>query len=160
MSSNREVKALVDRGVALVGLLQKLGEELEQIEERLSAIGLISEQEELKDAEREGRRWLAEGSKFTVPVIFTADKIAGEFNDKSTRHTELERLAGRLLKEFYKPVTKWVNLYSNGKQFRAYAAEILDDRAPAFISAALARDKYGVPKSDVRVQWADAEEVK
>src|ERR1035441_3997236 len=77
------VLELVDRGIVVRAELERLKIELKGIEARLQKYGLNGEHVELKDAEREGRRWLAHGSKLIVPVVFTADKIVGALKEES-----------------------------------------------------------------------------
>lgn len=77
------IKALVDRGLEAREQIERLQKELKEIEGKLKEAGLKSEQEDLKDADREGKRWLAHGTRFAIPIIFTADKIVGQFKANS-----------------------------------------------------------------------------
>lgn len=151
------VKALVDRGLELREHIDKLEKELEWVEAKLKAIGLKSDQEDLKDAEREGKRWLAHGTQRVVPVIFTADKLIGSFQLNSALHSQVKVLAGEDLKVFFKLTQVFKNQFENGKKFRGTAAEVLGAKGPAFVTACLSRDKGGVPKSDIKVEWDSAE---
>lgn len=160
MSAAAEAK-LVDRGLVLCRQLEAAGEELERIEEELAKLALDNphRQEELLDKNRDGRRFLAQGSERTVPIILTADKIVGEFAEHGARHKALAAIAANRLRHFFVPSNKWENLYTSGKEFRAAAVEILGQAAgDKFIQAALSRDRNGVPKSDIRIHWQDAEE--
>ena len=153
---------LVDRGLWLRAEIKKLGAELKTIEARLERLGLERRQSDLVDTDREGRRWLARGTRRIVPVVFTADKIVGEFRDQSPKHLEIATalVEPGMLREFFKPVNKWENLFDDGKKFRARAEELLAQSAPGFVTACIARDKDGIARSDVKVTWDDAEEVK
>ena len=153
------VLELVDRGIVVRAELERLKIELKGIEARLQKYGLAGEHVELKDAEREGRRWLAHGSKLIVPVVFTADKIVGSFKAGSPVHGRIDKAADGRLHEFFAMETTFENLFEDGKRFRAAADGVLGAKGPAFITACLAVDKFGIPKSDVKVCWEDSEEV-
>jgi hypothetical protein len=157
----RPVKALVDRGLEIVADQARLDKELKKIVAELEAHGLnnAAQHEDLADADRDGKRWFAKGSELEVPMIFTADKIVSEFVSKSPKRVEIEQAAGDFFRHFFKPVNGFANLFKDGKKFRAQAQELLGDKAPAFITACLARGKDGLPKSDIKIQWADAKEV-
>jgi len=158
-------KALVDRGLQLRGEISARHAELKEIESSLEQLGLASSAEhvDLADAEREGRRWFAMGSEKMVPVIFTADKIIGSFKSDGVTHEAICVALGKQrakLREFFRPETTWGNLFKDGKQFRASAREVLGVGAPGFITACVARDKFGVARSDIRIEWDAAEKVK
>jgi len=156
------IRADVDRGLAIVDEMARLQEELDLIESRLEAAGLEGEQVELNDPDREGRQFLAQGSKSVVPVVFTADLIVQSFQVDSDVHRRIVLAipAGHYIRDFFRSVRVFKTLFDSGKQFRAKAAELLGDSAPAFISACLQRDKDNIPKSKVRIEWQRAEESK
>ena len=147
----------VDRGLQIRSEMSKLKSEIEEIEAILEAAGLDGDQIDLNDPDREGKQFLAKGTAQTVPVVFTADLIVGQFVDDSPVHVRLKEIAGDKLKEFFRKKTVWENLAKSGKQFRSLAAGILEDKAPAFIHAATARDRGGIPKSNVKIEWDRAE---
>lgn len=155
------VQALVDRGLEIVAEQAKLKAELAGIEEKLlklgHAAGLRGEHQSLKDEDREGRRWPATGSSRIVPVIFTADLIVGSFAQNSDKHNSIAAAAGNRFKDFFKPAFKYENRFDDGKKFRAKADEVFATDAPAFITACVARDKTGIPKSAVKIEWEAAE---
>lgn len=153
------VKNLVDRGIEVRRQIKVLEKELEEIEAKLESQGLNAPHEDLKDAEREGRRWLAHGSELIVPVVFTADKLMKSFKLNSATHQSVKTAAGDLLKEFYSLSQTYETKFDDGKKFRKAAGELMGPRAPAFVTACLARDKHGVPKSDIKVCWDDCEPV-
>jgi hypothetical protein len=158
-------KELVDRGLVLRAEISERQKELKDIEAGLKEVGLASsaEHEELVDAEREGRRWFAAGTEKIVPVIFTADKIIGSFKSDGPTHEMIRAALGKQrakLQEFYKAETTWGNLFKDGKQFRTAAREILGTSAPGFITACVTRDKFGMTRSDIRIEWDAAEIVK
>jgi hypothetical protein len=153
------VKALVDRGLELRKEIDTRKKELAGIEAKLKKAGLNGEHLELKDADRDGRRYLARGSSRIVPVIFTADNLIGSFKNGSPIHTSIAHAGGKFFDSFYKPVNGFENLFKDGKQFRALADELLAKDAPQFITACLSRDKFGIPKSAVQIGWDDAEEI-
>ena len=150
------LRADVDRGLEIRAEIEKLQTELKDIETRVKHTALHGEQVELTDADREGRQYLAAGTSKIVPVIFTADIIVGEFGFGSQRHNEITttlKYEADMLPEFFKSVRKYENRFDSGKKFRAHATEIFGERAPAFITACVARDKDGIPKSAIKVMW-------
>jgi hypothetical protein len=151
----------VDRGLAITGQIEKLKAELKDIETRLQMAGLKHPDEhvDLVDADRDGKRWLAKGTERIVPVIFTADLIIGEFGALTPRAQTIRTAARGKLTEFFKPVNNFKNRFDNGKKFRQSAAELLAEAAPNFITACLARDKEGQPKSRIVVAWDETEAV-
>ena len=149
------VRADVDRGLEIRETMEKLKTELKDIETRLQMAALQGEQVELKDAERDGRQFLARGSDRSVPVIITADLITGSFAANSEKHREIQAVAESLLTKFYKPVSKYESRFESGKKFRLQAAELLGLSAPAFITACVARDKDGIAKSAVKIMWQE-----
>ena len=152
----------VDRGLAIRAQMEKLDAELKDIETRLQMAGLKHPEQhvDLVDPEREGKRWLAHGSDRVVPVIFTADIIIGEFGAATPRAQTIRTAARGKLVDFFKPVNKFENRFDNGKKFRAAAAQLLAEAAPNFITACLARDKEGQPRSRIVVAWKETEPVK
>ena len=150
------VRADVDRGLEIRDSIKKLEAEMKDIDTRLKHAALHGEQVELTDADREGRQYLAAGSARIVPVILTADLIVGEFGHSSPRHVEIcNALKGKshLMLEMFKTVRKFDNRFDSGKKFRAQAAEVFGDLAPAFITACVARDKDGIAKSAIKIMW-------
>ncbi len=153
------IKADIDRGLAIIAELEKLEAELKAIEVRVKAAALHGEQVELKDADREGKQYLAAGTQRIVPVILTADLIVGSFTANGPKHVEISGAlpAGHSVRAFFKPTSVYKNVYDDGKKFRATADELLGKAAPAFITACLARDKDGIPKSDIKIMWEESE---
>lgn len=159
------VKTLVDRGLEIVSEMKLLKKELDAIEEKLGRAALDGEHQELKDPDREGRRFLAHGSKRILPITFTADKIVQSFKQSSTLHHNLRQLVGEnasngRLRQFYAPVTTYEICFDDGKQFRAAAGELLGkDIGPKFITACVAVDKHGIAKNDTKIEWNKTEEI-
>lgn len=156
------IAADVDRGLYLVERIEALKKELEQIEVRLTTAGLEGEQIELVDPEREGRQFLAKGSEAIVPVVFTADLLVKSFAAHSAVHDKIDAALadpGFQRPSFFARFTIYKTAIDSGKIFRARAAEILGEAAPAFISACLQRDKHGIPKSQVKIEWGRAEKI-
>ena len=155
------IRADIDRGLEIIAEVEKLQTELKDIEVRVKHAALHGEQVELKDADREGKQFLARGSDLTVPVILTADKLIGSFAEDSKPHTIILHALGgdasRKLQNFYKRTVKFESLFDNGKKFRTKADELFGDRAPGFITACLARDRDGIPKSDIKIMWEETE---
>lgn len=151
------IRADIDRGLEIIAALEKLEAELKDIEVRVKVAALKGEQVDLKDADREGKQYLAAGSQCVVPVILTADKLMGSFAAGSQIEKLIRMQANHRFGEFFKPVNKYENRFDNGKKFRARADELLGVAAPAFITACLARDKDGIPKSDIKIMWEESE---
>jgi hypothetical protein len=154
------VAGLVDRGFALRNRIAALQEELEQIEGYLIEAAKEGEQVLLADEDREGRQFLATGSEVVVPVVFTADKITASFKNRGALHDRILNLIGGKITQFYAPVTTWEMLAAGGKVFRRKADELLGKDGPALVTACLARDKHGIPKSDIKIEWKRAEGIK
>jgi hypothetical protein len=156
-----EVAELVDRGIELRERIAKDTAELKKIEAKLHDAGLEAgregEHEELKDTDREGRRWMARGSQKVLPVIFTADLIISTFTRGTDVHRKIDAIAGTRLNDFYKPEFKFANRFDNGKKFRSKAEEVFGPNAPAFITACISRDKHGIAKSAIKIAWDDVE---
>ena len=146
----------VDRGLEIVAQVEKLNAELKAINDRLEKAGLSGPQIPLQDEDREGKKYLAKGTERIVPVILTADLIAGSFTDGSPMHTAAYGAAGPDMAKLYKRQVKWESRIDDGKKFRATAAEVLTDRAPKFITAVTRRDKAGIPVSKIVVAWNEA----
>lgn len=158
------IKYYIDRGLLLREQIAVREKELKEIEGHIQELGLQHTEDhvDLKDADREGRQWLAQGTDKVVPVIFTADKIIGSFKDGSAQHQTIRTaLNGRVpFSRFFRSETTWSNLSKTGKAFRAFAVQMLGTEcAPAFITACTARDKHGIAKSDIKINWDDAEAV-
>ncbi len=156
----KSIRSLIDRALELRTELATREKELAEITAHLIAAGLAAAQsgkhEELVDSDRTGTRWLAKGSGCAIPIIFTADKIMGSFQLNSPKHQTIKTSLGPeiiLLPKFFKPVAGYENLFDDGKKFRATAAELLGPRAAPFVTACLARDKDGLPKSDIKIDW-------
>ena len=154
------LSAAVERGLAIRAQQTVLKDELAKLEELIEAVALVGEQVELADPDREGRQFIAKGTAHQVPVVLTADSIVGQFVDDSPMHVRLKEIAGDKLREFFRKKTVWENLAKSGKQFRALANMILEGNAPEFINGAIARDKHGIPKSAVKIEWDRAEDLK
>jgi hypothetical protein len=151
------VRQLVDRGLALRAEIAAREAELKRITIALEGAALTGEQVPLEDADREGRQYLARGSTLTVPVIISADVVLKSFADGSKIYARLQELAGMVkLRKFYEPETTWKARFAGGKELRATAAEVLGAAAPAFVTACVQRDKNGIPKNKIAVEWSRA----
>lgn len=148
-----DLAALVDRGLAIVAEQARLKIELASIERTLKDAGLHSEHIELRDAEREGRQYLARGSRAVVPVVFSADLLIASFRPQSPIHLRVQELAADHLPEFFEETVSFEKKIASGKAFRARADELLAGRAAPFITACLQLGKGGVPKSKISVEW-------
>jgi hypothetical protein len=153
------IKSDVDRGLEIDAEIERLTAERKEIEGRLIAAALQGEQLPLNDEEREGRQFLAKGSREFVPVVLTADLLMKSFQHASVQHIRVDGAACGKLEKFYSSKRTYHALFDNGKAFRKQADSFLGASAPAFISACLQRDKQGMPKSDIKVEWKRATEI-
>ncbi len=153
------IKTLVDRGLELRATLNTLKRELDAIERQLADTGLHADHVPLKNPEREGRRFLARGTRHVVPIIFTADKLMKTFPHESSLHTRVVTAANGHLGDFFDFTQVWANRFDDGHRFRARAREVLRKGAPEFVAACLARDKHGIPKNDTKIAWDLAEKI-
>lgn len=154
------IAADVERGLTLRAQIQRLTAELEEIEYRLTADALArpDEHELLKDEARTGRRYTAVGTSHLVPIVLTADKLLGQFRPGTPQESRILALCPPpLLDAFYPKITLYSNQLRDGKTFRTRAHALLGVAAPAFINACLARDKDGLPKNDIKIDWHSAE---
>lgn len=157
--TSAQISADVDRGLALIAQSETIQEEFKGIITRLEQAALEGEQIPLTDEQREGMQFLAKGSSALVPIIITADAVSQTFADGSPAHGRIEEAAQGHLKDFFKRSVTWKLMARDGKAFRQEAAAILADNAPAFISACLSRDKNGVPKNLVKIEWDRAKPI-
>ena len=153
-----EIAADVDRGLIVVAKIEKLQNELKEIEARLIADTLArpDEHEALEDKDREGKQFFAKGSALRLPIVLTADSLVKSFAPDSDVHLRIFSASDGSLPKFFKPVTKYETQFEDGKLFRAAAKEILGDKAPAFIAACLQLNKFKLPKSTIQIQWQRA----
>lgn len=153
-----EIARDVDHGLEIVDRMARDKKELKAITERLKAAALIGEQIPLKEADREGKQFLAKGTTQTVPVIITADAIAQSFTKDSPAHARADAASNGKFDSFYSLKQKFEARNKDGAAFRREAAALLADAAPAFISACLMRDKHGIPKNVIKIDWGREDE--
>lgn len=152
-----QIKADVDRGILLVAELDAIKEELKQIERRLTEAALEGPTVPLEDDAREGRQYLAAGSRALLPVIIESDQIVASFAPASEIADNIRGLCGPRLGHLYRSVTKFERVPKDGKAFRATAFEHWPaDEAARIISVAIARDKNGIPRSRIVIPWERA----
>lgn len=151
----QQIQADVDRGIAIKAQLAELGEELKQITKRLEQAGLEGEQIPLQDPNREGRQYLATGSGVTVPVIFEADQLLGSVKEGSAEHQTLLSLIGD---DHFAALWREKHVHEraarDGAAYRKDVRALFDARtAESIITASLALDKNGIPKSRTVIDW-------
>ncbi len=151
------VEKAVDRGFEIILQMVSLKEELEGIEAILEQAALKGDQVDLNDPEREGKQYIAEGTKGTVPVVLTADVLVKTFQEDSAIHKKILAVSDNHLGDFYNRKVTFESQFESGKIFRKRADEILGDKAPDFITACVSRDKLGIPKSQIKIEWKRAE---
>ena len=153
------LRADIDRGLEIREEMEKLAAELKEIDTRVKHAALHGEQVDLADPEREGRQFLAAGSKLVVPVVLTADKLIGSFKPSSPAHVKILNALieqSHHLGKFFDREIKFVNRFDSGKKFRSEAVAVLGPKAPAFITSCVATDRDGIAKSDIKIMWDDA----
>ena len=126
---------------------------------RMTELALLLDQRleaPLADADREGKQYLATGTGITLPIVFTADKLVKTFAPKSDVHERIEAASDGQLLRFYRLKPVYECTQKDGKAMRSFAAEILGPKAPALIAAVRQVDKFGVPKSDIKLEWSAA----
>jgi hypothetical protein len=153
------IQTLIDRGLSLRKQIELLTADLERCEADIIHLAKEGEHVPLADEDREGKQYLAHGSNVTVPVIFTADKLIASFKDGGAVHDLIVLAIGdKPLAPFYRPQTTWEAVPNDGKAFRKAADELLGIKGPGFVTACKSRDKFGVPKSDIKIEWKQANE--
>lgn len=144
----------IDRGLEIVAQMEALEAELKEINARVERVALKGKQVPLEDAERDGTQFLAQGSARLVPVVCTADYLVQSFAAKSKTHEKIAEAAGARLGEFFRPKLTYETLHKGGKLFRRQARQIFEGwAAEKFLAACVVRDKQGLPKSAVKVEW-------
>lgn len=158
-----ELTKLVDEGVVLQAEIDIREKRLKEIEKKLKAYAEANPalHIRLKDEDREGTRLLCPGSAVVVPVVFTSDLIQQSLDPKASDFETISSLAGAHFPQFYTRVVKWTACHTqkskfDGKAFRAAARELLPD-PEAFIAACVRKNKDGIPMSQTRVEWSEAE---
>jgi len=156
----QQLAADVARGIEIKSEILRLIVELKLIEARLEAAGLEGEQVPLQDENREGKQFLARGSKHILPVRFESDLIIGSVEKDSPSHLEIEKICGDLFPRFFKASTKLDRVPKDGEAFRKLARQLLDPAKFALlIRASTARDKNLIAKSRTVVAWDDAKAI-
>lgn len=154
----QQIAADVDRLLEIKIEIAKLTDEAKGIEARLEQAGLEGDQVPLEDADREGKQYLARGSKKIVPVRFESDLIAGSFKPDSQMHRAVLEALGEehvdKLPKFFLDTRAFERVPKDGQEFRKLARKLLPP-APfaALISAATQRTKDGIPKSKTVIAW-------
>ena len=155
-----EITNLVDKGCALHAAIEHNKTRLKAISDQLQshAFSVPSQHQRLVDEDREGTRYLAEGSEGRiVPVVCSSDLIMQTLAEDSEELALVVMKAREKVPQFYKRVVTYVSTFSksnkfDGKKFRAAARTELPD-PQAFISACLRRNKDGIPVSAIKVEW-------
>jgi hypothetical protein len=143
----------VKRGLEIQEKLAELKTELSAVEEFLKKRALNGTQIELEDADREGRQYIARSEHFEVPVILSADLLIKSFKHESAQHLKIESDCDGKLKLFYAKKITYEVIHPTGKAFRKEALSVLGEQGPEFITACVARDKNGIPKSVIQIDW-------
>jgi hypothetical protein len=147
----------IARGLEIRAEIERLSSELKAIEARIQAIAEIGKQEALKEADREGKKFVARGADQCVPVIFESDLLIASFKPDSDTHRTLAEIAGDKLASFFADVRKFERRQADGRAFRRQARAAFEpDTYAAFIRGCLDVKKDGIPKSRVVVAWKEA----
>ncbi len=159
-----QLRALTDEGLTLKGEIEAREKRLKEIEKTLKSYAESNPAKHvpLKDEDREGTRLLVSGSNRIVPVVFTSDLICQTFADDSEKLPEVRTLAAGFFGTFYRRTVTHEAAHTkasrfDGKAFRAAARELLPD-PEAFIAACVRRNKDGIPISQTKVAWDEAED--
>ncbi len=157
----QQIAADIARGKQIVDEIKALEAELKAIESRLEQAGLSGDQVPLKDADREGKQYLARGEKLVVPVRFESDLIAGSFDPDSVMHKAVLSALGdehaAKLPLFFKDKRSFNRVPKDGLAFRKLARKQLDpDTVAKLIQSVTQRDKDGIAKSKTVIAWDDA----
>jgi hypothetical protein len=157
----QQISTDVERGLELRETIKSAQAELKTIEKRLETAGLEGEQVPLQEADREGRQFLARSPKLglVIPVVFESDQVVASFAPHTDMHAGLTAISNGHFGEFFRETRKFERVQKDGQDFRKQARLILAERAPAFISAALQRDKAGIPKSRTLISWDNAKPI-
>jgi hypothetical protein len=148
----------IARGLEIRRQIELLQTELKAIEARIQAIAEIGKQEPLKEADREGKKFVARGAGTILPVIFESDLLIASFKPDSDTHRTLEEIAGDKLGQFFRDVRKFERVQDDGRLFRRAARATFEpDTYAAFIRGCLDVKKDGIPKSRVVVAWKESE---
>lgn len=144
-----QIAADVDRLIAVKAQIAALTIEQKEIESRLELAGLKGEQIPLQDKEREGRQFIARGSKVAIPVRFESDQLISTFKPDSELHKTLAELLGEKFPLFFKEVRVFERKNKDdANKFRKFArTELIPDLFAKLIAACISKDKNGIPKS-------------
>lgn len=149
-----QIKADVDRGHAISSQIKDLEWELKIIEKRLEQAALEGITTPLQDEAREGRQFIAHGSAVTLPVIIESDQIVASYSPDTEISKTLNTLCGVERENLYRACTKYERVPKDGKAFRTAAfAHFGADLGAKVISAAISRDKHGIPRSRIIIPW-------
>lgn len=152
------LQADIARGIEIQAEIKKLQAELKLIEARIQSHAETGLHEPLKEEDREGKKFVARGGGYIVPVIFESDILIASFKPDSDTHQRLAEIAGDKLGDFFADVRKFERRQEDGRAFRRAARAAFDpDTFAAFIRGCLDVKKDGIPKSRVVVAWKEAE---
>ena len=156
----QQIAADIVRGIEIKNEIDLLKTELEAIENRLEAAGLLGPHIPLQEAEREGKQFLASGSGKILPIRFESDQIVGSFQPDSPMHKKIAEITGDKLPKFFKDTRKFERLPKDGNAFRKLARKLLEpDAFASLIAACTSRDKDGIPKSKTVIAWDDVKPI-
>jgi hypothetical protein len=150
----------VERGLQIQEEMDTLKKEYKAISALIKKAALKGPQIPLEDPERDGMQYLARGTAHEIPVIITADYLAQSFAAESDTHRKIQAAAvGNMLPHFYQPETVFNRIIEDGKRFRHEARANLGEAAEPFIAACVVRDKHGIPKNALKIEWDRAREM-
>lgn len=153
-----QIAADVDRLIVIRAEIAALAAEAKQIEARLELAGLKGEQIPLQDEEREGRQFIARGTKMAVPIRFESDQLISTFKVDSEHHKTLTALLGDKFPLFFKEVRVFERKHKDdANKFRKFArAELVPELFAKLIAACISKDKKGIAKSKTVIALDDA----
>ena len=159
-----QLRALTDEGLTLKDEIAVRETRLKEIEKTLKSYAEANPTKHvpLKDEEREGTRLLITGSSRIVPVVFTSDLLRQSLAEDAPDLPHIRALAGDHFAAFYKRTVSFEACQVkagkfDGKAFRANARLCLE-QPEEFIAACVRKNKDGIPVSQSKVAWDEAEE--
>ena len=153
-----QIAADVDRLIEVKSQIATLTAEAKAIEARLEKAGLNGDQIPLQDADREGKQYIARGTKKAIPVRFESDQLIATFKPESDLHKSIAGILGDKLSLFFKDTRVFERKHKDdANKFRQLARKELDGTTYAkLIAACVSKDKDGIPKSKTVIAWGDA----
>lgn len=145
---------LISVGRVYAEQISVLKERIESIEAVLKSRALNVPHEPLANGSREGRRATLKEGDQSVSVVFESDLLKGSFAFDSDLTTNLQGLCGNRFDALFRTKTTCERRITDGHKFRILVhSELPESSAVAVIEALKDKDKSGIVKSKVSVEW-------